>query len=90
MRFTRNKLTEQLLGLEVEIRFISLREAKLLHGGTVDDFLLERALHSPILQAIQGEKDIIVLAAALSESLKAHGFSTRVARLLVSLFLSKN
>ena len=87
---TRNHLTEQLLGLEIEIRFISLREAKSLHAGTGDDSLLERALHVPMRLAIEGENDITVLAVALSGALSAQGSSPAAALSLVTLFLKKN
>lgn len=87
---TRNKLTELLLGLEIEIRFISLREAKSLHAGAGDDSLLERALHVPMRLAIESEKDITVLAVALGEALSAQGSSPAAARSVVSLFLKKN
>lgn len=86
----RNKLTEQLLGLEIQIRFISLGEAKSLHAGTGDEALLEKALHVPIRLAIDGEKDITVLAVALSGALSAQGSSPAAALSLVTLFLNKN
>ena len=87
---TRNQLTEQLLGLEIAIRFISLREAKSLHAGTGDDSLLERALHVPMRLAIEGENDITVLAVALGEALSAQGSSPASAQAVVSLLLEKN
>lgn len=90
MALTRNKLTEVLLGFEIEIRFISLREAKSHHAGTVDDSLVERALHVPMRLAIEGEKDITVLAVALGQALSAQGFSHAASRSIVSVFLSKN
>ena len=90
MALTRNQLTEQLLGLEVETRFISLREAKTMYAGACDDALLEAALHVPMRLAIEGEKDITVLAVALGEALSAQGSSPAAARSVVSLFLKKN
>ena len=90
MALTRNQLTEQLLGLEVETRFISLREAKTMYAGACDDALLEAALHVPMRLAIEGEKDITVLALALGQALNALGSSPVATQSVVSLFLEKN
>ena len=90
LALNRNQLTEQLLGLEIAIRFISLREAKSLHAGTGDDSLLERALHVPMRLAIEGENDITVLAVALGEALSAQGSSPASAQAVVSLLLEKS
>ena len=90
LALNRNQLTEQLLGLEIAIRFISLREAKSLHAGTGDDTLLETALHVPMRLAIEGENDITVLAVALGEALSAQGSSPASAQAVVSLLLEKN
>lgn len=87
---TRNKLTEQLLGLEIEIRFISLREAKSINADACENDLLEAALHVPMRLAIEGEKDITVLALALGQALNALGSSPVSTQSVVSLFLEKN
>lgn len=87
---TRNQLTEQLLGLEVETRFISLREAKTMYAGACDDALLEAALHVPMRLAIEGENDIAALSLALGKALNAVGFSPAANQAVVSLFLEKN
>lgn len=87
---TRNKLTEQLLGLEIEIRFISLREAKSINADACENDLLEAALHVPMRLAIEGEKDITVLALALGQALNALGSSPVATQSVVSLFLEKN
>ena len=87
---TRNKLTEQLLGLEIEIRFISLREAKSINADACENDLLEAVLHVPMRLAIEGEKDITVLALALGQALNALGSSPVATQSVVSLFLEKN
>ena len=90
MALTRNQLTEQLLGLEVETRFISLREAKTMYAGACDDALLEAALHVPMRLAIEGEYDIAVLSLALGEALNLNCHSAGDAQAVVSLFQAKN
>lgn len=90
MSLTKNQLIEHLLGLEIEIRFISLREAKAIYAGACDDALLEAALHVPMRLAIDGENDIAALALALGQALNAHYPSAGAAQAVVSLFLEKN
>ena len=84
----RNKLTEHLLGIEIDIRFVSIREA-VSAGIEGEPALIEAALHCPALLAVEGERDLVVLANALREALLAMGAKRGVAE-VVSLFDVKN
>lgn len=84
----RNKLTERLLGLEIDIRFVSIREAAEA-GITGDPVAVESALHCPILLAIDGERDLGVLANSLRTALLGMGANQGVGKLM-SLFFEKN
>lgn len=84
----RNKLTEHLLGLEIDIRFVSIREA-VGAGCRGDIALLEAALHRPVLLAIDGVDDLAVLANGLREALSNAGFKQH-ADTVSTLFLAKN
>jgi hypothetical protein len=87
-RMDRNKLTEHLLGLEIDIRFISIKEAR--KAGVIGDSAeLETALHHAIKLAIDGERDLTVLAEALRQALVDAGFRHGVDEIL-ELFCEKN
>lgn len=102
---TRNQLTEHLLGREISVRFVSIREAVRLHDqsiidvggllGVRDAALLESALHRPMQQCLYDETtDLCVLAASLADAVvQNHAFldgNKRTAFLCAVLFLEKN
>ena len=102
---TRSELTEALLGQEIPIAFVSLREAVRLHddsilrvGGTPgvrDTALLESALHRPMMLALYDqERDVFALAASLGFAVSQnHAFldgNKRTAFLSTMTFLAKN
>lgn len=84
----RNKLTEIMLGLEIDIRFISIKEA-VKAGIMGEPAKIEAALHHPILLAIAGERDLTVLADAMRQALTDAGFGNGVDD-VVELFCDKN
>lgn len=84
----RNKLTEMMLGLEIDIRFISIKEA-MKAGIMGEPAKIEAALHHPILLAIAGERDLTVLAEAMRQALTDAGFGYGVDD-VVELFCDKN
>lgn len=102
---TRSELTEMLLGLEIQVRFVSIAEAVALHDDSIgrvggkpgvrDLALLESALHKPMQLCIyQREEDPVVLAAALADGVaQNHAFldgNKRTAFLVCQRFLAKN
>lgn len=102
---TNTDLTEALLGREIPLNFVSVREAVRLHdesidrvGGTPgarDMALLESALHRPMMMALyEDEMDLSRLAAGLGFSLaQNHPFldgNKRAAFLCTKAFLAKN
>lgn len=102
---TRNQLTEHLLGREIRVRFVSIREAVRLHDqsihdvgglpGVRDSALLESALHRPMQLALYNEAtELHVLAASLADAVvQNHAFldgNKRTAFLCAVLFLQKN
>lgn len=102
---TRNELTEQLLGREINIRFVSIAEAIDQHdqsigrvggaAGARDLTLLESALHKPMQQCLYDETtDLIDLAACLADGIvQNHAFldgNKRTAFLCTVLFFKKN
>lgn len=82
----RNDLTEQLLGREITIRFVSIMQAVRLHDASIDRVggtagvrdltLLDSALHRPMLKALyEDESDPVVLAAVLADGIvQNHAF----------------
>lgn len=101
----RNELTELLLGREVTVRFVTMREAIALHddsigraGGALgvrDAGLLESAIHRPISALLYEEMtDLHELAAELAEAIiQNHAFldgNKRTAFNACLLFLEKN
>lgn len=102
---TRNEMTEMLLGREIEINFVSIREAIALHdesidrvGGTAgvrDATLLESALHKPMQACLYSdESDLYRLAGILADGItQNHAFldgNKRTAFLCACAFLAKN
>lgn len=75
----RIELAELMLGLEIDIRFISIAQAVAIHASVIQDLggelglrdvvALENALHAPmILCAHGGERDMEVLACELERA----------------------
>lgn len=100
-----NELTEMLLGREISVRFVSVRESVRLHddsiaraggtGGARDLSLLESALHKPMqLCLYEEETSLPVLAASLADGIaQNHAFldgNKRTAFLCCVRFLEKN
>lgn len=92
----RNRLTEALLGQEIEVRFVSLAEGLRLVSSAVliDLAAIEAALQAPMRAALAGEGDLLELAARLAEAvLQAAAFAEhnqQVAEAAAALFLRKN
>lgn len=101
----RNQLTEHLLGREIRVRFVSIREAVCLHDQSIHDVggllgvrdaaLLESALHKPMHACLCDETTHLnVLAGILYHALLTTRPFTdgnkRTAALCASFFLKKN
>lgn len=91
-----NALIEALLGREITLRFVSVNDAlRLAPSAALRNLAaLEAALHTPMHAALNGEVDLLELAARLADAvLQARAFTNgnaQAARSAAALFLAKN